>query len=247
VLTNLGTVAVNISSIQVTGADPGDFAIQPSSTCSVGTPVPPTSGNSCSIVVAFQPAAAGARSATLSTADNGGGSQSVSLKGTGVATLVSITVTPASPTLAVGSTQQFTATGTYRRQHHKEPEQLCYLEFISHRSCNRQQRLRHTRPSACDRRRFNRHRCNLRDCKWDSYADGYAVKRIICNLRRPLSILRHWTGAGQRSRGDRCHAAFTNLQAIGIRGLSLPKILRSQWRMSFPQPDNEGQEVCGPA
>jgi hypothetical protein len=29
--------------------------------------------------------------------------------------------------------------------------------------------------------------------------------------------------------------------------LSLPKILRSQWRMSFPQPDNEGQEVCGPA
>jgi trimeric autotransporter adhesin len=113
VLTNLGTAAVNISSIQVTGADPGDFAIQPSSTCSVGTPVPPTSGNSCSIVVAFQPAAAGARSATLSTADNGGGSQSVSLKGTGVATLVSITVTPASPTLAVGSTQQFTATGTY--------------------------------------------------------------------------------------------------------------------------------------
>jgi uncharacterized protein YjdB len=113
VLTNLGTVAVNISNIQVTGADPGDFTIQPSSTCAVGTPVPPTSGNSCSIVVAFQPTAAGARSATLTIADNGGSSQGVSLKGTGVATLVSITVTPASPTLAVGSTQQFTATGTY--------------------------------------------------------------------------------------------------------------------------------------
>jgi hypothetical protein len=36
-----------------------------------------------------QPAAARAGSATLTIADNGGGSQSVSLKGTGVATLVS--------------------------------------------------------------------------------------------------------------------------------------------------------------
>jgi hypothetical protein len=113
VLTNLGTVAVNISSILIAGADPGDFTIQPSSTCSVGTSVPPTSGNSCTIAIAFQPATAGTRSATLSVADDGGGTQSVSLKGTGVAALVSITVTPATPTIASGSTQQFTATGTY--------------------------------------------------------------------------------------------------------------------------------------
>jgi hypothetical protein len=111
-----------------------------------------------------------------------------------------------------GHDENFDHTGNrnLQRQHHKKPEQLCYLEFISHRSCNRQQRLRHTRPSACDRLRFNRHRCNLRDCKWDSYADSYAVKRVICNL--------HWTGAGQCSRGDRCPTAFTNLQATGIRG-----------------------------
>ena len=112
-LTNVGTVALNISGIQITGADPGDFAIQPS-TCVAGTPVPPVTGNTCSITVAFQPTAAGTRSATLTiTDDGGGGSQTVSLKGNGVATLVSIMVTPVNPTLATGSTLQFTATGTY--------------------------------------------------------------------------------------------------------------------------------------
>jgi hypothetical protein len=127
-------------------------------------------------------------------------------------------VTPASPTPCRWQHAAVYGNRNLQRQHHKEPEQLCYLGFISDRSCNRQQRLRHTRPSACDRRRFNRNRRNLRDCKWDSYADSYAVKRVICNLRRPLSILRHWTGAGQCSRGDRCPTAFTVLQATGIRG-----------------------------
>ena len=38
------------------------------------------------------------------------------------AALQSIAVTPANPTIAKGSTQQFTATGTFSRQHDAEPD-----------------------------------------------------------------------------------------------------------------------------
>ncbi len=108
-LTNLGSVAVNFSSIAIGGANPGDFAIQ-TNTCgsSVGA-----SAN-CSLGVTFTPQAAGARSATLIfTDDTYQSPQSVALAGTGVAVLKSIAVTPAQSSVVVGSTQQFTATGTY--------------------------------------------------------------------------------------------------------------------------------------
>ena len=108
-LSNVGPVTVNFSSITLGGTNSSDFAIQ-TNTC--GTTL--GAGANCAVQSTFTPQAAGARSATLSFVDDGGGSpQVVLLKGNGVAVLSSIAVTPTQPSVAIGSAQQFTATGTY--------------------------------------------------------------------------------------------------------------------------------------
>ncbi|MGA9544231.1 MAG: choice-of-anchor D domain-containing protein, partial [Candidatus Sulfotelmatobacter sp.] len=108
-VTNLGPVTVNFSSIAIGGTNPGDFEIQ-TNTCEAAL----GAGANCSLGVTFTPQAAGARSATIIFADDTFNSpQSVLLGGTGIAVLTSIAVTPAQSSVAVGSTQQFTATGTY--------------------------------------------------------------------------------------------------------------------------------------
>lgn len=108
-LTNLGPVTVNFSSIAIGGTNPGDFGIL-TNTC--GTAL--GAAANCSLGVTFTPQAAGARSATLTfTDDTFESPQNVSLAGTGVAVLKSIAVTPAQPSVAIGGTQQLTATGTY--------------------------------------------------------------------------------------------------------------------------------------
>jgi hypothetical protein len=77
-LTNVGTVALAISQIALTGNDPGDFS--ESNDC--GNSVPP--GGSCTIKVKFAPQKKGQRSADLSITDDGGGSpQQVGLFGNG--------------------------------------------------------------------------------------------------------------------------------------------------------------------
>jgi len=71
-------------------------------------------GSSCTVSVFFTPAATGARNATLTISDNAANSPAVALTGTGVAaTLVSIAVTPVNASFALGTTQQFHATGTF--------------------------------------------------------------------------------------------------------------------------------------
>jgi hypothetical protein len=71
--------SIKITSITITGANAADFA----QTNNCGTTL--TAGSSCSITVTFTPSATGARSATLTVNDDGGGlSQSVSLGGTGM-------------------------------------------------------------------------------------------------------------------------------------------------------------------
>jgi galactose oxidase-like protein/Big-like domain-containing protein/HYDIN/CFA65/VesB family protein/Kelch motif protein len=108
-VTNLGPVTVNFSSIAIGGTDPADFGIQ-TNTCGAAL----GAGANCALGVTFTPQAAGARSATMIFADDSFNSpQSVSLGGTGIAVLTGIVVTPAQSSVAVGSTQQFTATGTY--------------------------------------------------------------------------------------------------------------------------------------
>jgi trimeric autotransporter adhesin len=90
----------------------GDFA--QTSTCPLS---PGTLGAaaSCSISVAFTPTAPGTRTGTLTVTDSASTSpQTVSLSGTGALTgLLSIAVTPASPTISIGNQQQFAATGSW--------------------------------------------------------------------------------------------------------------------------------------
>jgi hypothetical protein len=78
-LTNTsGVGTLNISKLSITGTNPGDFA--ETTNCLPSVPAKGT----CTINVTFKPTATGARSASVSIADNGGGSpQTVPLTGTG--------------------------------------------------------------------------------------------------------------------------------------------------------------------
>jgi FG-GAP-like repeat/Abnormal spindle-like microcephaly-assoc'd, ASPM-SPD-2-Hydin len=77
-LTNTGITAVSLALINFTGTNPGDF----SQTNNCGKSL--AAKASCTINVIFDPAATGARSASLSVSDNGGGSpQTISVSGTG--------------------------------------------------------------------------------------------------------------------------------------------------------------------
>jgi len=78
ILTNVGSTAMSVTGITITGADPGDFV----QINNCGTSVGP--GASCTISVGFKPTTTGSRSATVSIADGGGASpQTVALTGTG--------------------------------------------------------------------------------------------------------------------------------------------------------------------
>jgi hypothetical protein len=108
-LTNGGNAALSLSSIALTGANPGDFA--QTNTC--GTSV--AAGASCSISVTFDPTASGNRSASVSFTDNAGGSpQSLSLGGTGTSATVSLSPSSLSftnqPISLTSSTQIVTLT-----------------------------------------------------------------------------------------------------------------------------------------
>jgi photosystem II stability/assembly factor-like uncharacterized protein len=77
-LTNVGTAALTISSIAITGTNAGNFL--QTHTCGASL----AAGASCTFSVTFKPTATGARSASLSVTDNAPGSpQLVALSGTG--------------------------------------------------------------------------------------------------------------------------------------------------------------------
>ena len=85
-LTNNGNISLSISSIAITGANPGDFSLSPAGNC----PILPTTlssnppNNLCTINVLFKPTTTGLRSASVTVTDNADGSpQSVPLSGTG--------------------------------------------------------------------------------------------------------------------------------------------------------------------
>ena len=106
---NNQTTALTINSITTGLAD-----FKNTTTC----PLAPSSlaaSGSCTVSLSFDPSILGNRSATLSVTDNASNSpQTVSLSGKGTAAvLVSISVTPNPASIAPGTTQQFTAIGTY--------------------------------------------------------------------------------------------------------------------------------------
>ena len=101
-LDNAGTAALSISSVTITGANPGDFA--QANNCGSSL----SAGSSCTFNITFTPAASGSRTALLSVADNSAGSpQTVSLSGTG--TVASASLSPTS--LSFGNQSVNTTSG----------------------------------------------------------------------------------------------------------------------------------------
>ena len=109
VLKNNQSSALTITGIATTLAD---FSF--TSTCPLA-PETLGGGKTCTTSVVFSPQAVGSRVGSLNFTDDANNSpQTVSLKGTGLpAALVSIAITPANPSLAVGTTLQLKATGKY--------------------------------------------------------------------------------------------------------------------------------------
>jgi hypothetical protein len=112
---NTGTAALSLSSIAITGTGAGSFQ-KTATTCGSSL----SAGSSCTVSVAFKPAAAGALTASLKITDNASGSpQAVTLSGTGVsvpvfslsATALSFPVTTAK---TVSETQSVTVKNTGR-------------------------------------------------------------------------------------------------------------------------------------
>jgi uncharacterized repeat protein (TIGR01451 family) len=105
-LTNSGNAAMTITGVSITGANAGDYA--QTNTCPA-SPATLAAGANCGISVTFKPTATGARTASVSVADNAAGSpQTVGLAGTGAAANAPIvTLTPTSLTFGdqqVGTT-----------------------------------------------------------------------------------------------------------------------------------------------
>jgi Tol biopolymer transport system component len=98
---NVSTAAVPITSVALSGANPGQFA----RTHNCGSSL--AAGASCTVSVVFKPTSTGAKSAVLTVNGSGGGLRSVSLTGTGVTISATYTVSPSSlgfGSRAVGTT-----------------------------------------------------------------------------------------------------------------------------------------------
>jgi len=110
-LTNSGNATLTITTVGITGTNPGDFT--QTNTCGSSL----AAGNSCNITVTFKPPTTGSRSAAVSITDNAPNSpQTVSLSGVGV--LPAATFSPTSLTFATqlinttSPTQPVTLTNT---------------------------------------------------------------------------------------------------------------------------------------
>jgi hypothetical protein len=87
-LTNAGTVDLAVSSITITGANPGDFA--QTNNCVPTLFAPPAANTVCTVNVTFKPAANGARSAVLNINSSNPVPLIVPLTGTGSASLAGV-------------------------------------------------------------------------------------------------------------------------------------------------------------
>jgi hypothetical protein len=107
ILTNYQAKVLNISNVGITGP----FTLDPSSTCAGQV----AAKGKCTIAVTYKPTAATLQTGVVTiNHDASNTPTTINVRGTGIARkLVSIAVTPASPSVSVGKAQQFTATGTY--------------------------------------------------------------------------------------------------------------------------------------
>ncbi|MGO9084873.1 MAG: choice-of-anchor D domain-containing protein [Terriglobales bacterium] len=96
-VSNVGNAALNFTSEVISGANPGDFAIAPDSSCNFTQPL--ESGRNCLIAINFAPTASGARSAVLTLLDNTvNGSNLINLSGTAGASAAKPAVSPTTVT-----------------------------------------------------------------------------------------------------------------------------------------------------
>ena len=108
-LANAGTAALPITSVAITGANASAFTL---GTNGCGSTL--AAGASCAISISFKPTAAGSDAATLTVIDSVG-TQTSSLTGTGAAVVTpdfAIAATPATQTVAVGGTADYTVSVT---------------------------------------------------------------------------------------------------------------------------------------
>jgi len=104
-LSNAGPGVVSLTQVQKAGANAADFTIT-NSTCANGGTL--AVGSSCTVGVAFQPSAAGARSASLSVVSNGSGPGAIALSGNGVAVAAgAVSVAPSAINLLAGKSGPF--------------------------------------------------------------------------------------------------------------------------------------------
>ena len=82
-LTNPGTAAATLSGVTLSGTDAASFAIASTSTCKANVSL--AANASCTVVLGFSPASAGAKSATLKIASNATSPGDVVLSGSGMA------------------------------------------------------------------------------------------------------------------------------------------------------------------
>ena len=83
IVANTSPVTVAFSGTSVTGINPGDFSISPTSTCGAQG-VELAAGHSCSLQIGFAPLANGSRAATLHIGDNSpDGGELINVTGTG--------------------------------------------------------------------------------------------------------------------------------------------------------------------
>lgn len=82
-MVNIGPGSVTLQQLRLVGAQAADFSLGGAGTCTTSAPL--AQGASCTLVLAFQPAAVGARSATLQVVSNGSNPAEVALAGNGTA------------------------------------------------------------------------------------------------------------------------------------------------------------------
>lgn len=103
---NPGAIPIAITGITITGAQASDFTLT-SNTC--GSSI--AANGTCSVGVAFAPTATGTRTATVAIANGGATSPyTIGLIGTAVAPAIAVSLNQTSATVALGTTQNFTAT-----------------------------------------------------------------------------------------------------------------------------------------
>ena len=115
---NTGTSTLNVSNIQITGADASEFTLNlsgGSAPCGSMAPVI-NAGNNCTVGLAFSPQTTGAKSANLqiTSDDPNNGTVNVALSGTGLSSIVNnapsapVLVSPANNATGLGAAVDFT-------------------------------------------------------------------------------------------------------------------------------------------